>query len=70
MLFQSSLTLGNNNVYMSTIQGVPKKGIDKKNLVGAAHDFSLLFYNLFSSIVGSLFLSLVALCASTLNESL
>ena len=32
---------------LSHIQGVPKKGIDKKLLVGAAHDFNPKFLNLF-----------------------
>ena len=29
------------------LQGVPKKGINKKLSVGAAHDFNLQFLNLF-----------------------
>ena len=33
--------------YASLIQGVPKKRINKKLLVGAAHNFNLQFMNLF-----------------------
>ena len=29
------------------VEGVPKKGIDKELLVGAAHDFNSQFLNLF-----------------------
>ena len=32
--------------HLKEIQGVPKKGIDKKLLVGAAHDFNSQFLNL------------------------
>ena len=32
---------------LGTIQGVPKKRIDKKLLVGAAHDFNSQVLNLF-----------------------
>ena len=30
-----------------SVQGVPRKGIDKKLSVAAAHDFNLQFLNLF-----------------------
>ena len=35
------------SVKLLQIQGVPKKGIDKKLLFGAAHDFNSQFLNLF-----------------------
>ena len=38
-----------------TLQGVPKKGIDKKLSVGAAYDFNSQFLNLFGSSISVIF---------------